>query len=136
MPPLARKLVVPAVILVALGIFVAAGFMAADPDEPLVGSRALEQLIPARDAEVLRQDVVGVDLAPGWTGRLRIDGIFIPPEQLEQDNGLNQLIFKPGEGKVIEQLPPQQNCAEITYWQVAETADQAEPPLRWCFRVT
>lgn len=127
---------IPAVILAALGLFVAAGFMAADPDEPLVGSRALEQLIPVRDAEILRQDVIGVDLAPGWTGRLRIDGIPIPPEQLEPDNGLNQLLFKPGPGKAIERLDPQQNCAEITYWQLAEGADLAEPPLRWCFRVT
>ncbi|MPY95894.1 MAG: hypothetical protein GEV08_23410 [Acidimicrobiia bacterium] len=136
MPPIARKLLVPVVILLALGLFAAAGFMAADPDEPLVGSRALEQLFPARDAEILRQGLVGVDLAPGWAGRLRIDGVAIPPDQLEQDNGLNQILFEPDEGKVIEQLSPQENCAEITYWQVAEGADRAGPPLRWCFRVS
>lgn len=136
MPALLRKLLIPVAILVGLGCFVVAGFWGADADAPLVGVPALEQLIPARDAEILQQGVVGVDLQPGWEGRLRINSVPIPPEQLEQDSGLNQLLFRPGPGKVVTALDQNRNCAEITFWQTAEGAENAEPVVKWCFSVT
>lgn len=130
-----RRLIVPIGILFGVGLFVVAGFLAGGDDEPLVNQPALEAIIPVRDAEILSRDTVGADLAPGFQGRLSINGTTVPADQLEPDGGLNRVLYRPGEGKIIEQLDPDLNCAEITFWPAAEGPDAAGPPLRWCFTV-
>ncbi|MCU1370528.1 MAG: hypothetical protein JWO77_1722 [Ilumatobacteraceae bacterium] len=81
-------------------------------------------LTPNDGAQALRQTEVGADLAVGYDGRLTINGIEIPEEQMVgardaalvdpkdlAQNGLrgsnpNQVYFKPGPGKVIESFEP------------------------------
>jgi len=81
-------------------------------------------LTPNEGAQAVRQTEVGADLAVGYDGRLTINGIEIPedqmvgardpkdvsPEDLAQNglrpNNRNQVYFKPGPGKVIEKFEP------------------------------
>jgi hypothetical protein len=122
-------------VLLGLALLVAAGLLSGDGDEPLVGEPALEAIFPIDGAEVVAQDRVGADLQPGYSGELAINGTRVPADQLEQDNGLNQLIFRPGEGKVISALRQNRNCAEIVFWSNRDGRDSAGPPRRWCFDV-
>jgi hypothetical protein len=81
-------------------------------------------LTPNDGAQAPRQTEVGADLGVGYDGRLTINGIEIPEEQMVgardpalvspkdlEQNGLrgsnpNQVYFKPGPGKVIEEFEP------------------------------
>jgi hypothetical protein len=139
MPPQRRRLLsrlaLPALALVGLAIIIAAAFMASTEPEPLVGQPALEAIFPTDGADILAQDRVGADLAPGYEGELVINGITIPENQLDQDNGLNQLVFRPAEGKVLRALDPDRNCARITFWRVEDGRQAAGPPRQWCFSV-
>jgi hypothetical protein len=125
----------PGLVLVGVALFVVAGFLSGDGDEPLVNEPALEAIFPLEGAEVVAQDRVGADLQVGYSGQLTINGTVVPPEQLEQDNGLNQLVFRPGEGKVITRLRQNRNCAEILFWSNREGRDSAGPTRAWCFDV-
>ncbi len=125
-----------AVLFVAgIGAFVAAGIGGGDDQSDLEveNSVALESLIPARGAEVLQQQQVGVDLSPGFTGSLVIDGRPIPDAELEGFDELNQELFSPGPGKTFTRLPADRVCAVFTYWPVADTTDVDD--VTWCFFV-
>jgi hypothetical protein len=128
-------LALPALALAGLAILIAAAFMASTDPEPLVGQPALEAIFPTEGADIVSQDRVGADLAPGYVGELAVNGITIPEDQLEQDNGLNQLVFRPAEGKVLSALYPGKNCARITFWRVEDGRQAANPPRQWCFSV-
>jgi hypothetical protein len=128
-----RRLGLPALVVVGLAFFVGAGLLARSSSQPIQGQPALVAIIPLDGAQILRQDVVGVNLQVGWTGILTVNGKTIPHEQLEPDNGLNQMIFKPGPGKVITELQASRNCAEIVFWRLPNGRDTAGPPRRWCF---
>jgi len=132
---MARRLALPALGLVGLAIIVAAGFMGRTDPEPLVGQPSLEAIFPTDGANIVAQDRVGADLQPGYDGDLAINGVTIPEDQLDQDNGLNQLVFHPGPGKVLTALQPGKNCARITWWRVEESRTAAGPPRQWCFDV-
>jgi hypothetical protein len=131
-----RRLWLPALLLVGLGSILAAGFLGnTGNQQPVSGQPALEAIIPHDGAQILEQDGVGVDLQVGWTGVLTIDGVDIPASQLEQDNGLNQLIFKPGPGKVLTRLQADRNCARIVFWRLQDGRTADSPSRAWCFNV-
>ena len=54
--------------------------------------------------------------------------------QVDHIEGLNRFEFAPGEGRLIEALSPDTNCAVATFVLIArpEEADTA----RWCFEVS
>jgi hypothetical protein len=131
-----RRLWLPALIVIGLGLIVGAGFLGnTGNQEPLGGQPALEAIIPRDGAQILEQDGVGADLQVGWAGVLTINGVDIPANQLEQDNGLNQLIFKPGSGKVLTRLQPDRNCAKIVFWRLQDGRAADSPSRTWCFNV-
>lgn len=102
---------------------------------------AIDALIPERESEILQGDQVGIDLAEGYAGALTIetsDGrtVPIPTDEVDgnfQDN-LGRFLFRPGEGKVLDALPPQSNCVTATYWPIVSPDDSLS--IRWCFEVT
>jgi hypothetical protein len=134
-----RRGVIALAVLAALGLFVLAGLAAdtdsAEDDVPITGA-AVEQLTPAEGDQVLQQQLVQIDLASGWTGDLSINGIRIPEDQLERNEGLSTIGYQPGEGKVIERLGPE-NCADATIWRIAEGPDGPSlDTVTWCFEAT
>ena len=102
---------------------------------------AVDALIPDRESEILQGDQIGIDLAEGYAGALTIEtsdgrNIPVPTDEIDsnfQDN-LGRFLFRPGEGKVLDALPPQSNCVTATYWRVVNPEDSQT--IRWCFEVT
>ncbi|MDH4168481.1 MAG: hypothetical protein OEW42_02725 [Acidimicrobiia bacterium] len=94
---------------------------------------AVEQLFPARGAAAFQQQEVGVDLASGFQGSLVIDGVAIPAAQTHGIAELNQVLFRPDDGQVIEQLPAGEVCATATYQSIEDPTDVGI--IDWCFVV-
>jgi hypothetical protein len=135
----ARRGIIALAVLAALGLFVVAGLLAdtdsASDDVPITGG-AVEELTPPEGSEVLQQQLVQIDLASGYTGQLAINGLRIPEDQLERNEGLATIGFQPGEGKVVERLGPE-NCADATIWLIAEGPDgPSREVVTWCFQAT
>ncbi len=129
-----QRLVVAAMIIAAVGL-IAVAYALADTDDTTTANPAFEVLIPAPAAEILAQDRVGVDLAPGYDAELTIDGIPIPADQLNRVDALNEVTFQPGPDREFESWPGGPNCVEATYWLIAAGRDDAESFV-WCFEAT
>jgi hypothetical protein len=139
----------------ALGLaLVVGGFLAARSGEDSAGvdNPAIEQLYPADGALVLRQSEVGIDLAPGYTGELAIDGQALPTQRLESlsgpvpvtvepilvtryDPGSNTLLYLPQEGAPIEEFDAGQHTVTATYWREVDGPEAAKQ-YSWTFRVS
>lgn len=122
-----------------------------DPDPVAVTSNpAIEELIPAPGAEVLRQSRVGIDLAAGYTAELVINGTPIPLDQLnvlrdeddpltsadqasEFDSTLNKFEYQPLEGRVIPELKGDENCVLAEFWPLDDPENR--DTVEWCFTV-
>lgn len=135
-----RRIVIALAVLAALALLLLAAFMA-DTDsagrEVSVRGDAVESVTPARDAEVLQQQPIQIDLATGWTGDLAVNGIAIPEDQLLRNEGSSIIGFQPGAGKIVESLEPGPNCAQATIWRVVEGPEGASAQVvEWCFEAT
>ena len=133
---LRRVLVVLAVIACLAGIVFA--FTLVDTDDgtndiAVTDAGPVEQLIPPRGSEILRQEAVGVDLRPGWTGVLVINGVEIPEDQIDDTNLAS--LYTAGDGKAVERFEAGENCITAVVWRVEESpADSRD--VDWCFNVT
>jgi len=122
-----------------------------DPDNPVItGNPAIEELIPQPGSEVLRQSLVGIDLAPGYEARLVINGTRIRPEQVNVlrseenpeesagqagrfDETLSRFVYQPLEGRDVPALKADENCAVATFWPTLDDTDIDS--IEWCFTV-
>lgn len=143
------KLVAAAILAVVAGLGVVAYEMASESADDQVASSGgtrefVEQLVPAGDSQVLQQGTVGVDLVTGWTGELSIEGVPIPPSDLDSSqessgdtvsSGLERLTFTPGPGKVMATLPLGPVCAQALVWERAAGRDNSQRTVSWCFEV-
>ena len=136
-----RRIVITCAVLFCLaGVVFAFSKVSRDDgtnDIAVTESGPVEQLIPPRNSEILRQDVTGVDLRPGWTGVLIVNGVEIPEDQLDLDNleSLGQVLFTPGEDKAVEQYEAGENCVTAVVWRVDESRADSRN-VDWCFNVT
>ena len=94
----------------------------------------IQRLIPTPGAKILQQDIIGIDMAPGYEASLALNGIPIPLDQTYTVPQLNQITFKAGPGKVYETLPAGENCLTATYWQSA-FGPKVSSVRSWCFTV-
>jgi hypothetical protein len=119
-------------------LFIVAG-LSADTDDATnaaVGEGVVEALSPAESSSVVQQSRVTLDLAPGWTGDLVINGVAIPEEQVIRTAALNSISYQPLDEQVIERLPAGPNCARATVWAVAEGPDgPSQRVVTWCWEV-
>ena len=119
--------------LAAAAAVVAAVWLTRSPETQQRYPTGLQSVTPAPGAQVPRQSPVGARLEAGWTPSLQIDGIPIPPAQLDAGTAqLGEHFFAPGPDKAMAELPSGQVCAEITATPFA----QLEAPnltYRWCF---
>ncbi|MCB1002962.1 MAG: hypothetical protein KDB35_02135 [Acidimicrobiales bacterium] len=128
-----RRVVLVVLVLVALGGLVVAGQRTvrnggADDVTISGGDGAVEALIPGREAETLSQTEIGIDLAPGWTGELSLNGE--PITDVQRVDALNQLLYRPPDG-----LESGRNCVTARIWRSSESSDSGRD-VRWCFEVT
>jgi hypothetical protein len=123
-------LAVVAVIAVAIGALVVLG---EDSDND-ARDAAIEQFIPTDGDQIVQQEPVGIDLAPGYDGTLALNGVAIPEDQLNKVPALNLVQFVPGEGKEVEQYLQGRNCVVATFWLSKDGPGQATS-RSWCFSV-
>lgn len=149
--PARTKLVIAAVLAVAAVVFVLAGLRVQTDDASTVAVSGtpgqverdvdgIEVLVPRPDAEILAQQPVGIDLAPGWRAELRLrpansPPIDIPVEQLTITPELAQYLFFAGEDQVVSRLPGGTNCLTATYWDQVRGRAASEQTKTWCFSV-
>lgn len=150
-----RRLVIVAVLAVAVGGLVVAaqtggGTTDGGPD------RAIIDYDPQPGGQVARQAPVGVELEQGYDGRLTINGVEIPEEQMvgaivpgsEADvsrspeqrelgprpNNKNLVKFQPGPGKAITEYDTGTVEISVRFWPVAEGPD-ASRTVTYAIRV-
>jgi hypothetical protein len=128
-----KRLVLPLLVLVAIGAVVVA--VQTSGGGGGAERQGIRSLVPIAGAQILQQDRVGVVVEPGWDASLAINGIAIPTEQLDKDLDLGQVLYRPGPGKVIEALEPDRNCASARVWRRA-LGPGAATPRDWCFRAS
>ena len=135
--------------IAALILFGILGFVVAalvgsgndDADSAVTASPAVDRVIPSPGDQVLQQQLVGVVL----DARYRLSSLVVFPSdqvgsgvdvtaEVNHIEGLNRFEFDPGEGRLIEALSPDTNCAVATFVLIArpEEADT----VRWCFEVS
>jgi hypothetical protein len=134
------KIVAVAVLALAIAAFVAAYLVTSDEGDDDLGAAStddaggvVEERIPAPNSQVPQQSTVGVDLAAGWEGTLRLNEVEIPLDELTLTPELARIEFAPGDGKVFEELPAGRNCVTAVVWPIAEGRDEARD-IPWCFQ--
>lgn len=119
----------------------------------------IEQIQPALGDKVLNQANIVVDLAPGYTGRLLIDGLAFPtvstaeaepagatnagptttipfdPDTVRFDAGNNTLSYQPRPGGTIERFAVGRHTAKAIYWKIVDGEAQSYSYF-WYFDVT
>lgn len=137
-----------------LSAFAVAAWLVGSTDSnqnPDLNKAVIVSLTPNEGAQALRQTEVGADLAIGYDGRLTINGIEIPedqmvgardpkdvsPEDLAQNglrpNNRNQVYFKPGPGKVIEKFEPGTVDITLRYFKDGQPGEGAGT-VRWSIK--
>jgi len=102
---------------------------------------AIDRIIPNRGDEVLQQQTVGIDLASGY----RLVRLTISPDgacrfpvdvtsQVRHVEGLQQYLFTPNPGQLIEQLAADDNCAIATFEEIANPGTTQQ--IDWTFTVS
>ena len=95
----------------------------------------IELLAPTPDSSVLSQAQLLIDLTTNYDASFVINGVTIPDDQLQKVPELNQVIFNPGPGKIVEKFPAGRNCVEADIYRI-DGVEEDVPPARWCFTVT
>lgn len=112
------------------------------------GNPIIEALVPEADSEVLRQSTVGIDLISGYEAELTINGIPIPPDQINVlrdvenplesattggsfGSTLNRFVFQPLNGRAVPELLGGKNCVVAEFWPLSDPSDRKK--IEWCF---
>jgi hypothetical protein len=116
-----------------------------------LGDSPVQRLDPPDGAQAPRQTSVGAELAPGFDGRITLNGVEIPEEQMEgardpgttdpadlAENGIrpnnrNRVFFRPGPGKVIEEFSRGQIEIIVRYFPEGRPEDSRT--VTWSIRV-
>jgi hypothetical protein len=144
--PLRLKLLLGALLAAGLSAFVISGVVAGGSGSNCKQPDAVVELIPNCGDAVFQQARVGVAMKPGYTAELTINGTPVPQDQVTGGTSVGQnsnpkapvapdtFVFVPGPGKIIEQLPPENNVL-LRYWRLEDGEDTART-FTWRFRAT
>ena len=128
--PVAIKIALVLLVLVAGGAILVASHETSQ-SQAQFDNGVVEQLIPNNGDKILQQDQVGIRLADGYTGSLVVNGLPVPDDQVDKVQALNEVLFQPGDGKVVQDWPAGQNCVVASYWKYETPADVSSHT--WCF---
>lgn len=149
--PTRTKVAVVAVLAVAISLLVIAGLSTAEGEDPglavtggdgeavTAANTGVERTFPRDGAEVLGQERIGIDLAPGWTGELVLvkeggEAVTLPEDELQRDD-LNQITYQPGPDATVERLSGDY-CLAATIWDQARGREASQRVETWCFSAT
>jgi hypothetical protein len=131
MPVAVRRLIIVLLLVVAGSAAFGLTRLSSEPSQPL--DSIIESRQPNDGEKILQQSQITIDLLSGWDGKLTIDGIAIPDDQLIKVREQGIIRFQPAKGKALEYFPAGQNCISFTYWQLATGPDQSFTAKPWCF---
>lgn len=126
---------------VALGIFVSLAFIGGG-SSGCTTPDAIVRVMPDCDESVFQQAPIEVEVATGYRAELSLNGTAIPLDEVQTNVGDDDrnvgaaptvFRFLPGQGKTIEHLEPNLNCATVTYYPIASGLGDARN-FQWCFR--
>jgi len=103
------------------------------PPKVLSESAVILQHSPSEGDLDLRQTVVSVKLAPGYTGDLIVDNEVVPDDDLHREPALYQITLQPQDGSPFK-LGPGRHCAGVRYWPLADPSLRRDSPP-WCFNL-
>jgi hypothetical protein len=113
----------------------------------------IELVYPKDRDTILRQEGIVVDMIPGYTGRLEIDGLQIPTDEVATsanpvpgsqvgeifnvkfDPGNNKLTYQPRVGAPIEKFDVGNHDLLVIYWRIDQGPERAFS-YRSTFKVT
>jgi hypothetical protein len=144
-----RRVLIALVLVACAGALLWAGRDGGTPEDTVSGSTAIVRYQPTPGSRVLRQSEVGVELEPGYDGRLTIDGVAIPEDQMSgaidpssaefqelpaevqaqgprPDNIKNMVMFQPGPGKAITEYDTGTVEITVRFWRIADGPALAE----------
>lgn len=147
-----RRGVIALLLAGAVAVLVVGGRNADTEGDTTDRDPAIVSQFPMPGATALRQTEIGVTLRPGYDGRLVVNGVEIPedqmlgaidpnsvtPEELRRfgirPNNRNSVFFRPGPGKVISELPNGEVTVAVRYFK--DRQDQARGrTVSWTFQV-
>lgn len=94
---------------------------------------AVESFSPGEGDLAIQPVRVVLDLLPGYEATFVIDGLPIPPDQIDAIPETGRYQFDPGPGKVIERWTPGDHTVVATYVGGANDTDVGT--VVWTFRV-
>jgi hypothetical protein len=109
-----------------------------DKDQPTITGvphTIVELQAPAPNSSVLSQAQLLIDLTSDYDATLVVNGVLIPTDQLQKRPELNQVLFTPGPGKVVEKFNAGPNCVDANVFRLDGTQEDI-PAVHWCFTVT
>lgn len=131
-----RRWLSPLLVFAGLGVaafLLMVGFQSKAEEPVPVRRVGLVRVFPEPETVAVRQGSVGAELSFGYEGRLTIDRVDIPDDQLDRIAGINRISFTPGAEKEIADLAEGRHCASVTFWTTAGGPDSAGRPFTWCF---
>jgi len=131
MPTAVRRSIIALLLLVAALAAFGLTRLSGTPSPPI--DTIIESREPEEGDKVLQQSQITIDLLSGWDGKLTIDGIAIPDDQVVKVREQGIIRFQPARGKALEYFPAGQNCITFTYWQLATGPEQSFTAKPWCF---
>ena len=93
---------------------------------------AVERFAPADGAIVQRQTALEIVLRPGYELDLVVDGLPIPPAEMDVTEPTGRYVFRPEPWKTITEWTPGFHVVEITFDRTSGLPDPGS--LRWSFR--
>lgn len=107
--------------------------------------------VPPPGSNVPRQSQVGAKLQPGYDGRISINGIEIPEDQMDgavpttskeydprlgvRPNRRELVLFTPGPGKVIDRYGSREVTITVTFWRIIDGPDDSRA-VTWTIYVS
>lgn len=111
---------------------------------------AVVRQVPGPGDRVLRQTEVGVELKPGYDGRIIVNGQEVPESQMQgaldpssrtahefgvRPNNRNEVFFQPGPGKMIDTFSGREVTITVRFWREADGPAKART-ITWQFSIT
>ena len=101
--------------------------------DPAALPDAVESFAPGEGDLVVQPIKVVLDLKDNYDARFLIDGISIPPEQVDSILQTGRHQFEPGAGKAIERWTPGEHTVVATYKGGTNNTDSGT--IVWTFRI-
>lgn len=147
-----RRIGITALLVLAVFILVKGTQRAETSLDVIDSNPVIVNQAPLPGSIVLYQSELGVELAPGYDGRLVVNGVEVPEDELQgavdpstlspedlarygiRPNGRNRLFFNPGPGKAIDELPQGVNSVTV-YYHRDRQPDVDTGSVTWSFSV-